>query len=97
MIVIGVLMLEFTLHGNDSLKGKRRVALSLKQKLRNRFNVAVAEVEAMDSLSRLVLSAVAVGNSKVHVESRLAKATAMIEDISPEELTDSHIETIILN
>ena len=97
MVVVGVLMLEFTLHGNDSLKGKRKVASSLKQKLRNRFNVAVAEVEYMDSLSRLVLSAVAVGNNKTHVESRLAKATAMIEAISPEELTDSSLETIIMD
>ena len=96
-MVVGVLMLEFTLHGNDSLKGKRKVASSLKQKLRNRFNVAAAEVESMDSLSRLVLSVVAVGNNKIHVESRLAKATAMVEAISPEELTDSSLQTIIMD
>ncbi|MCA1944806.1 MAG: DUF503 domain-containing protein, partial [Desulfovibrio sp.] len=46
-MVIGTLLLEFTLHGNDSLKGKRNVAQSLKRKLRNKFNVAVAEVDSM--------------------------------------------------
>jgi hypothetical protein len=41
-MIIGVLTLEFRLHGNSSLKGKRQVAQSLKQKLRNTFNVAVS-------------------------------------------------------
>ena len=42
-MVIAVLTVEYHLHGNDSLKGKRRVANSLKQKVRNTFNVAIAE------------------------------------------------------
>ena len=59
-MVIGVLTVEYTLHGNDSLKGKRRVANSLKQKVRNTFNVAVAEVGTEDSLVRLRLAVVSV-------------------------------------
>lgn len=49
-MIIGVLTVEYTLHGNDSLKGKRRVANSLKQKVRNTFNVAIAEAGTEDSL-----------------------------------------------
>ena len=52
-MLIGVLTVEYALHGNDSLKGKRRVANSLKQKVRNTFNVAVAEAGTEDSLVRL--------------------------------------------
>ncbi len=91
-MVIGVLRLEFRLHGNNSLKGKRRVAASLKQKLRNRFNVSVAEVEAQDSHTRLVLAAVTVGNDRAHVEGRLTKAMGMVEAASPEEIVDSEME-----
>ena len=59
-MVVGVLTLEFALHGNDSLKGKRRVAQSLKMKLRNKFNVAVAETAMQESWDTLVLAAVTV-------------------------------------
>jgi uncharacterized protein YlxP (DUF503 family) len=59
-MVIGILTLEFRLHGNDSLKGKRRVAQSLKRKLRNTFNVAVSEIARQESHETLVLAAVTV-------------------------------------
>ncbi|MBG0790917.1 MAG: DUF503 domain-containing protein [Desulfovibrionaceae bacterium] len=91
-MIIGVLTLEFRLHGNRSLKGKRKVSLSLKQKLRNKFNVAVAEVEAMDVHDKLVLGVVTTANETAKVESRLAKAMAMVEAISPVELTKCNTE-----
>ena len=46
-MIIGTLQFTVFLHGNRSLKGKRQVANSLKQKMRNKFNVAAAEVESM--------------------------------------------------
>ncbi len=94
-MIIGVLSLEFRLHGNRSLKGKRKISLSLKQKLRNKFNLSVSEVEAQDSHERLVLAAVTVANETRKVESRLSKALAMIEAMSPVELV--HCETEIFS
>jgi uncharacterized protein YlxP (DUF503 family) len=91
-MVIGVLRVEFTLHGNASLKGKRSVAHSLKRKMRNKFNVSVAEVESQESHTRLVLAASSVGNEWKHVESRLTKCLNMLEAAAPEEITDSSIE-----
>ena len=91
-MIIGVLTLDFRLHGHRSLKDKRKVSLSLKQKLRNKFNVAVAEVEAMDVHDRLVLGVVTTANETTKVESRLAKAMAMVEAISPVELTRCNTE-----
>ncbi|SKA86481.1 hypothetical protein SAMN02745704_01952 [Paucidesulfovibrio gracilis DSM 16080] len=91
-MIIGVLSLEFLLHGNNSLKGKRKVALSLKQKIRNKFNVAVSEVEAQDVHGRLVLAVVTVANETRKVESRLAKTLAMVEAISPAELVRCETE-----
>ncbi|WP_243547077.1 DUF503 domain-containing protein [Pseudodesulfovibrio tunisiensis] len=85
-MIIGVLTLNFRLHGNRSLKGKRQVANSLKQKLRNKFNVSVAETGFLDVHDTLELGVVTVANETAKVESRLAKALAMIEAISPAEL-----------
>jgi uncharacterized protein YlxP (DUF503 family) len=85
-MIIGVMTLEFRLHGNDSLKGKRQVAQSLKQKLRNTFNVAVSEVEAQEAHQKLVLAVVTVSADTARVESSLAKALALVEAISPAEL-----------
>lgn len=91
-MIIGVLHLEFRLHGNRSLKGKRKVALSLKQKLRNKFNVSVAEIEAMDVHDKLILGVVTTANATERVESRLAKALSMVEAISPAELIRCNTE-----
>ena len=91
-MIIGMLRLEFHLHGNDSLKGKRKVAQSLKQKLRNKFNVAVSEVEALDEHERLVLAVVAVANEAGRVESRLHKAMSLAEAAAPAEFVHGNTE-----
>ena len=91
-MLVAVMNVEFTLHDNDSLKGKRRVANSLKQKVRNTFNVAIAEVDHLDSLTRLALAVVSVSNSQQHLQSRMDKCLAMMEAVCPEELTYSDLE-----
>ena len=93
-MIIGVLRLTFRLHENRSLKGKRRMANSLKQKLRNKFNVAVSEVESLDDHKRLVLALTTVANDSRKVESRLSKALAMTEAAATEELVDSQMEIL---
>lgn len=94
-MVIAVLTVEYVLHGNDSLKGKRRVANSLKQKVRNTFNVAVAEYGTEESLTHLRLMVISLSNSQQHLQSRMDKCLAMLEAISSEEMVDS--ELVFLN
>jgi hypothetical protein len=91
-MIIGVLTLSFRLHGNDSLKGKRRVSKSLGHKLRNTFNVAVGEVADQELHGSLVLGVVTVGNEAKHVRSRLHKCMLMTEAVCEEELVGSEIE-----
>lgn len=93
---IGILRVEFILHGNESLKDKRRVAQSLKQKIRNKFNVAVAEVGSEDSMGYLSLSIVSVSNSKKHAESRMMKCLNMVQAACDEELIYDDIEILPL-
>lgn len=91
-MVIAVLTVEYHLHGNDSLKGKRRVANSLKQKVRNTFNVAIAEAGTEDSLTRLRLAVVSVSNSEQHLRERMDKCLLMMEATCSEEMVGSDLE-----
>lgn len=88
---IGILGVEFFLHGNESLKDKRRVANSVKQKVRNKFNVSIAEVGSENDMSRLSLALVSVSNDKRHLESRLTKCLSMLEAVCPEEMVYSEM------
>ena len=47
-MVIGLLQLRLRIPENHSLKGKRQVLLSLKTRLRQRYNVSVSETEDQD-------------------------------------------------
>ena len=93
-MIIGVLTLEFRLHGNDSLKGKRSVAQRLKMKLRNKFNVAVSEVASHDSLDTLALAAVTVSPDARHARGLLQKALNMVVAADEAELVYDDIELI---
>ncbi|MDR1947087.1 MAG: DUF503 domain-containing protein [Desulfovibrio sp.] len=89
---LGILGVEFRLHGNESLKDKRRVALSLKRKVRNKFNVSVAEVGSENDMNSLRLAFVSVSNEKRHLESRMTKCLSMVEAVCPEEMVYSELD-----
>lgn len=91
-MIVGTLRLEFRLHGVFSLKEKRKSANSLKQKLRNSFNIAVAETEAQDSHQVLVLGVVTVANETQHVHSQLSKVLAWVEASAHDELVHANMD-----
>ena len=91
-MIVGTLRLEFRLHGVFSLKEKRRCANSIKQKLRNIFNIAVAEIEDQDIHQRLILGVVAVGNETPHVHSQLSKVLTWAETAAKEELVHANMD-----
>jgi uncharacterized protein len=66
MAAIGVLTLELRLENSHSLKDKRHVVQGLKERLRNKFNVAVAEIDCQDLWQRGVLAAVTVSSDHGH-------------------------------
>ena len=65
---IGVLTLELRIDHAHSLKDKRHVVKSLKEKLRSRFNVAVAEIDCQDLWQRSVVAAVTVAPDRPRAE-----------------------------
>ena len=68
---IGLLTLEIHIPDARSLKDKRQVLRSLKDRLRGRFNVAVAELDFQDTLRSSVVGVVTLSNAEQHVEESL--------------------------
>lgn len=65
---VGVLTVELRLENSHSLKDKRQVVRSLKDRLRGKFNVAVSEIDCQDSWQRAILAAVTVSPDREHAE-----------------------------
>ena len=76
MAVIGVLTLELRLENSHSLKYKRHVVQSLKDRLRGKFNVAVAEIDYQDLWQRAAVAAVTVSPDQAHA----ARVLESVED-----------------
>jgi uncharacterized protein len=68
---VGLLTLELQLPEAQSLKDKRQVLRSLKDRLRGHFNVAVAELDFQDVLNTSVVGVVTLSNAEQHVEHSL--------------------------
>jgi hypothetical protein len=64
MAVIGVLTMELRIEHAHSLKEKRHVVKSLKERLRRKFNVSVAEIDDFDLHNSSVIAVAALSSSK---------------------------------
>lgn len=91
-MIVGVL--EVTLHipESSSLKDKRQVVRSLKDRIRNQFNVSLAETEGQDTWQTCVLAIAMVAGQKVAVERELNRILDVIESNPSILLTDHWIE-----
>jgi len=68
---VGVLTLELHLDGAHSLKDKRHTVKGLKDRLRSRHNVAVAEIGYQELWQRSLVSAVTVSGDRTRAEAVL--------------------------
>ena len=68
MATVGVLTLELRLENSHSLKDKRHVVQSLKDRLRSKFNVAVAEIDYQDLWQRGLVAVVTVSSDQPRAE-----------------------------
>ena len=87
-MVVGLLTLDLHFPGARSLKDKRRVIQSVKEKIRNRFNVAVAEVAHGDSAKQCRLGIATVSNESKHVHSVLDNIVDMVRNVRGLTLLD---------
>ena len=93
-MVIGLLTLQLHFPGARSLKDKRQALRSLETKLRNRFNVAVAEVDHQDLWQRATLAVVTVNTDHGHLDSTLSAVTSEAARARDIALLDANTEIL---
>jgi uncharacterized protein YlxP (DUF503 family) len=79
-MVVSMIQFRIELPPMESIKDKRRIVSSLKEKLSNKFHLSVAEVDLQDSLHFAQIGAALVSNSKSFGESVLQKVLAFAEN-----------------
>ncbi len=91
---VGVLSIDLLLNDSGSLKDKRRVLRRLKDRIKNRFNVSIAEVDDMDKWQKATLAIAAVSNDKKHLSGYLDNIVDFIEKESKIMVLDHATEIL---
>ncbi len=89
---VGVLQIELFIPESNSLKSKRYAIRSIKDRLKNRYNVSVAEIDNADKWQRASLGIAAVSNESRHIQSMLGKALDLVYGDHRVEVIDSTID-----
>src|SRR5216117_3024429 len=94
LMPVGLLNLELHIPDAQSLKDKRQVLRSLKDKLRRDFNVAVAELEHHDTWQRSVVGIVTISNEEKHLREVLQKVLDEADRILGSFLINQTVEIV---
>jgi uncharacterized protein YlxP (DUF503 family) len=92
--IVGLCTVELFIADSQSLKDKRQVLLSLKERLRKKFNLSVAEIEAQDLWQKAVLAMACVANDGRYVNQILDQALNLVSSHPLIEIVQSRIEVL---
>ncbi len=95
-MIIGVREITLHLPESHSLKDKRQIIKSLMARLRNQFEIAIAEVGANDRWQTAVFGISCVSNDSVHASQILNSAQRYIEETRP-DISITNVETELIN
>lgn len=90
-MIVSMIQMIFEIPDVQSIKDKRRIVRSVKDKMQRQFHMSAAEVDLNDSLSFAHIGGALVSNSRVFGETVLNKAFAMIEQEVPVRIQDVQI------
>ena len=93
-MVVGVLTLELFMAESTSLKGKRRILKSLLDKIKFRFNVAVAEVDQQDRWQHSTVGVTCITNDASHAHQMISSVIKFIEKLGTVEIVDIRTELL---
>jgi uncharacterized protein YlxP (DUF503 family) len=93
-MTVGVLQIEVSIPDAFSLKDKRRVIRSLKDRIAHGHNVSIAEVGALDEHRRSVIGMAMVSNDSRYVEGALSKLVDFVKMIPQLSLIDYQIDLL---
>jgi uncharacterized protein YlxP (DUF503 family) len=92
--IVGLCTVELFIADSQSLKDKRQVLLSLKERLRQKFNLSVAEIEAQDLWQKAVLAMACVANDSRYLNQVLDQALNLVRNQTAVEIVQSRIEVL---
>ena len=95
-MIVGAAVVDLHVHGAQSLKQKRGVVRSICQRLRNRFNLSVAEIGGQDTWQHAVLGLTAAGSDATTVRRVLERAEHFIEELHLAEVRGFDVELVEL-
>ena len=91
-MIVGTLRVRLLLREARTLKDKRQVVKSIKDRLRNHFNVSVAEVDELDNRQLAVLGVAMVSNETHHLKTALGQMVEALRSHPVAELIDHEME-----
>jgi uncharacterized protein YlxP (DUF503 family) len=93
-VVVGVIHFDILINGAFNLKEKRSYVKSLVSKIRNKFNVSVAEVGYQDLWQRTRIGIAVVGADSAVVNSVIDKITDFVYSNGDFEVIERQVETL---
>ncbi|MEE8606576.1 MAG: DUF503 domain-containing protein [Nitrospiraceae bacterium] len=93
-MIVGLCTIELYIPDSHSLKAKRQVIRSLKQRLRDKFNVSVAEVGEQDLWQKALLGIACVANESAYVNQVLDQAVNLVRSVPSIELVKYRVEML---
>jgi len=91
---VGTIQIELFLSESDSLKGKRYILQSLKKKLRNKFNISIAEIDFHNKWQRSHLGIALVSSERKFIDQVFSQILNFIDHESRVEIIDSFVEIL---
>ena len=91
---VGILQVEISIPDAMSLKDKRQVVKSLKDRIAHGHNVSIAEVGALDEHRRSIIGMAMVSNDKRYVQGALSKLVDFVRMVPQASLIDYQIELL---
>ena len=95
-MTVGIARVTFRLHGNQSLKEKRKVVKSLIEKSRHRFNVSVAEVADQNLHQKATIGVAVIGSDGRVLNSILDRIIGYMDSMNLADLIQHEVELIPL-
>nr|NJM01341.1 DUF503 domain-containing protein [Desulfobacula sp.] len=93
-MVVGTGKIKFRIFDTGSLKGKRKIVKSIIQRIRNNFNISIAETDFNDSHDWLEIGFSITGNDPQVVNSKLDKVINFADELGLAVIVDTQIEII---
>ncbi|MBL7032089.1 MAG: DUF503 domain-containing protein [Nitrospira sp.] len=93
-MIVGLLTLDLHIPEANSLKSKRKILKSLIERIKNKFNVSVAEVDSQNLWQRSVIGIAYVSNETVMINRIFEKIRTQVNNTHSVELINSDMEML---